>query len=569
MGVFRFFPYLLNKYSRFYKTVKNNEQSTHYCDAFLIDLNAAIHPIAQDIYLNQIKGKPRYLNDNKDLTMAQIELKVFTAIGAKIVSLSHVANPAKVLYIAIDGVPGIAKQAQQRKRRFQNVSDYDEKVFDFKNITVGTKWMERLCSFILNFIDELHKNDPFFSKLDIIYNDMHVPGEGEHKIISWMDTDTKCKSYSIFSPDADLIMLSLGSRKKHLYVIRENIFDYIKGDVFIVNIDKLKQDVLNDIKWASVDYPYDEYRIIKDYVFLLILLGNDFLPGSPSITTKVIDKIQYLYSTTAVNVGYLINEDDTLNIEALLGFMIAISKIEPDLLIETLALKTFQPDTVLINNIKRTEIVVSINMETYSKDYYTRNFPGIDINTICYEYIKGMSFITQLYLKTIPTYDWFYPYHYAPLFSDIVKYLQNNKKQKYDFIYKPPLKLVECLASLLHPKSFYLLPQKINDFLTLRSHIDPDFSESFEVDYEGKQNDYEGIPLISTVPYDKIKLLLKEFKLRETQGSIHTFKGKYVKQPYVKREYVKQPYVKQPYVNREYIQPQQPIDDDDTVTITF
>jgi 5'-3' exonuclease len=590
MGVFRLFNYFINRYPKFYRTVNNND-SSHYCDAFLLDLNAIFHPIAKEIYSNSQNGKVRLLdNVNKNLSSSKLEEKVFKAICDKVVQLTHLANPNKILYLAIDGVAGLSKQAQQRKRRFQNITDTENGEFDFKNITAGTQWMERLCTYIFKFFDSIHQTDPFFTKLEIIYNDMHVPGEGEHKIIRWMDLDNKCKSYSVFSPDADLIMLTMGLSKRNIFIIRDNVYDYIQGEVIIVNVDKLKSFILDDIKWVSVDHPYDENRIIKDYIFFLILIGNDFLPPVPSVDTKTIDKIQTTYVTTAVDVGYLLTSQNTLNVKALAGFMNALAKIEPDLLLLKLSLRVVQPDTVLVNNTIRTEAAPRINMDGYVTDYYTRNFEDVSVGTVCDEYLKGMFFIIQYYLNSIPTYDWVYPFHYAPLFTNIAEYLNLHPNLNYSFIYRPPLKLLESLASVLHPKSFYLLPPKVADFLTLRKDFDPDFSESFTIDYEGKQNDYEGIPHINTVSYDKIKGLLKEFKLRDSVGPIQIIKPKFVKgikterKPFVKqfdkpidrKPFVKQfdkpvdrkPFVKPVIVDKKD-EPVQEVDEDDIVTFTF
>lgn len=529
MGVFRLFRTFLNKYPRFFKAI-SKEDRTHYCDTFLIDGNATFYPICREVYLGEVGGKKRLLGE-KLPPPAQLEQVAFQRICEHLVHLTRIANPKRILYLAIDGVAGLSKQSQQRKRRFQNITEHKEEEFDFKNITAGTKWMERLCEYIYNYIENLRKTDVYFSRLEIIYSDASVPGEGEHKMIRWMDFDNKSKSYTIYSPDADLILLCMGLNKKHLYVLRENQYDDIKGDYLIVLIDKLKHFVLEDIRWMSVEYDYDENRMVKDYIFFLILIGNDFLPSVPSVDTRAIDKIQHAYVTTAVDVGYLLSEKNTINLPALKGFMQALAKIEPDLLAAKLNTRVVQPDSVLVNNTKRLEAAIRVDMDGYRKDYYSRNFEGVSVSKVCEEYVRGMYFIIQYYLNTIPTYDWYYPYHYAPLFTDLAEYLDINPNLKISFNYRGPLSLVESLASILHPKSFYLLPKKVEEFLTLRKEIDPDFSEVFIIDLEGKQNDYEGVPLISTVDYDKIKMLLKPFRVGNAPGQPTLWKGKYIDRP--------------------------------------
>lgn len=579
MGVFRLFRYFLNRYPKFYKNVSIKDRS-HYCDCFLIDCNAIFHPVAREVYMGLQNGSQRLLDNPADsLSLEELEKKAFHAICNRIVEITKLVNPSKVLYLAIDGVAGLSKQSQQRKRRFQNLTENDGKTFDFKNITAGTKWMEKLCKFMFLYFDKLHQTNPEFSKLDIILNDVHIAGEGEHKLIRWMELDNKYKSYTIYSPDADIILLSMGLGNKNIYVLRENVYDDINGDYLIIEIYKLKKYIIDDIKWVSVEEVYDEERMIKDYVFFLILIGNDFLPSIPSLFTYAIERIQTIYVNTAVNVGYLLSRNNTINVPALTGFMKAMAEIEPELLMKKLSLRVIEPDSVLVNNVNRIE--GTINMDSYRKDYYERNFPGVEIDKICEEYIKGMFFVIQYYLVSIPTYDWSYPYHYAPLFTDLSEFLEHHPNYKSSFRYRGPLKLVESLASVLHPSSFYLLPIEINQMLTLRKEFDPDFNETFHIDLEGKQNDYEGVPHISTVDYDKIKMLLNPFNLREKKPELYIWKRLYVPQnQYIKKvgkPVYQQDKNRQQFKPREQFKPKQEIekkeepsiDDEDEVVISF
>jgi 5'-3' exonuclease len=71
---------------------------------------------------------------------------------------------------------------------------------------------------------------------------------------------------------------------------------------------------------------------------------------------------------------------------------------------------------------------------------------------------------------------------------------------------------------VLAPSSFDILPLEIREHMKTRAQMDSDFSEDFKVDYEGKKEDYEGIPLINSLEYDKAKMILKKFKLKEVKG---------------------------------------------------
>jgi 5'-3' exoribonuclease 1 len=134
--------------------------------------------------------------------------------------------------------------------------------------------------------------------------------------------------------------------------------------------------------------------------------------------------------------------------------------------------------------------------------------------------MRGMSFVMKYYTKGIPTYDYSFEFHYAPLFNDLNNWVHSVDHLDFQFKFQKPLTLVESLVSVLPPSAFYLLPEPVQTFMKERAEIDGDWSENFEIDLEGKQQDYEAVLLLPTVPYDKVKRLLKPFKLKDPEGGL-------------------------------------------------
>ncbi len=65
-----------------------------------------------------------------------------------------------------------------------------------------------------------------WKKLEVIFSNEKVPGEGEHKIINYLRKYKRIgESCCIHGMDADLIMLSLASPCENIYLLRDDSFN--------------------------------------------------------------------------------------------------------------------------------------------------------------------------------------------------------------------------------------------------------------------------------------------------------------------------------------------------------
>ncbi len=545
MGIFRFFRHISKKYPQALICYKKNTPSIDTStDACLIDLNAVFHPCCQVMYEygNGEKTKSAFwTNKKKQMTPEEMELKAFNMICNKIDEIVRITNPKKYLYLAVDGVPGLSKQTQQRQRRFKSAKNplNNQFGFDPNCITTGTEFMERLGKHLFAFIKKKKKYE--WSRLQIIYNDMHCPGEGEHKIVRWVETENGLQSCTIVSPDADLIMLSLTLQKlKKIYIFRENIFDDFDAEYFFVDINSLRDCLLSDIRYQSIEYPFEEKKVLRDYVVFNFLIGNDFLPHihSLEITNQGVDILYMAYVDAVMDKGNLI-EEKAKNIvfrkEAMTELMKNLSELEVKMLLDKHGRGYAKyPDKLIQKHMVVTSKGVNINFDAFRKDYYMtklelkEEYLESEIKRVCREYMLGILFIARYYFKGIPTFSWCYPFHYAPLVSDLYAYCK-DADLNFNFNIDRPLSMYESLLGILPPSSFHLLPRSVREGLKDKLLMDVDFLEDFEVDLDGCQQEYEGKCILPNVGYDKLKYLFGMVKLSEeetkknTIGTIYKF----------------------------------------------
>ena len=272
MGVLRLFRYYLNKYDlrNFTSILKNGETTKIQPDVLLLDANAIFHPCCREIY--EPESTKRFLRPTKLPDPETLKLRAFENIAKKIESLVKISNPKRCVYIAVDGSPGAAKGVHQQARRYvggmNRVKSGDLTKFDFASITPGTQFMDDLDTYLSNWFESKSKGD--WSHLKIVFNGVKLPGEGEHKLIIWIKNNPRYKSFCVYSPDADLLMLCMLLEQRNLTVLRENIYNDVSGDYIIVLIDKLKQLICNEL--STVEYKRLEYATANNIP--LYSLGN-------------------------------------------------------------------------------------------------------------------------------------------------------------------------------------------------------------------------------------------------------------------------------------------------------
>lgn len=549
MGIPGLFFWLHNNYPECLFELLHNKNFTDIpleVDCYSLDLNAIIHPVCQKMYgYGQPKPNPRLLHRKPQQQFIPHEKQVFSELCKTIDALRRIVNPKKQLFIAIDGVAGASKIMQQRSRRFKSGAEKDEKqAFDSSQITTGSEFMYKISRYIHVYIQRQLESNPEWQGLEVIFSNEKVAGEGEHNIIHHIKKN-KNMSHCIHSPDADLIMLTIGLNMSNIYILRENIYQDINCKYFVVNVNIFRDMLLSQLRWVSDKHEYNHDQAIYDFILICFLLGNDFLPHIPSleISNDGLNILLEMYPRVAMSNGHFVYRSKpgisgvaelSLNTKSLCEFFYALSGKEKDLLTIKAKKNIKFPDTILQSCLSKVvvgEEKTSINkvvnggptngcqtldFNRFRIEFYNKRLNGCDPYDVCAEYFKGMLFVLRYYIDGIPDWYWFYPFHYAPFFTDMYQCIgEFDGEMKFDL--HTPLSSFEQLLAVLPPQSSNILPPACRPLLESDSIIADFYPLTFKVDLEGKRQEWEGHPILPFIDVDRLKRAYKSIENNLTE----------------------------------------------------
>ncbi|EFC50468.1 predicted protein [Naegleria gruberi] len=192
-------------------------------------------------------------------------LKIVEQVKDSVIGqLNHIYlenRPFSKIVLVFDGPCPFAKNQEQRKRRFANVSSL--------MASPGTFFMFKICQEIYKWAD-----DVFYSHatkgvdIKVEFSDCFVPGEGEIKILEAIRNNPNCR-HVVYTKDSDFVLLLLTSCEENIILVN----DYQKIEKIILVKRVRDQFGLFD----NQQYKEKLNSILLDMVFLSISFGNDYL----------------------------------------------------------------------------------------------------------------------------------------------------------------------------------------------------------------------------------------------------------------------------------------------------
>ncbi|XP_040992994.1 5'-3' exoribonuclease 3-like isoform X3 [Juglans microcarpa x Juglans regia] len=485
-------------------------------------------------------------------------------------------------------------------------------VEDSNVITPGTEFMYKLSEALRSYISSRINNDPGWKDIKVILSDANVPGEGEHKIMSFVRQQRRVAGYNpdtrhcIYGLDADLIMLALATHEVHFSILREYGQQQVHESSNMVNTSALwvkkpyqflhiwifREYLELDMKISDDSDPpghltIDLERIVDDFILMCFLVGNDFLPHMPSLEIHegALDLLMAVYKKEFKNLGGYLVDMSRLAEDKRKGY-VKLSRVEKFILLvgsyeerifkkrselrerqlkrlcnyannqddynggrimeigtknsscvffsekapafrdsamvseENVSFPLGSDDadsSEIVENTKELNEILKSNLRKHNdlymkgnctdkvrfgnagwkQRYYKEKFSAessMDIENwrreLVANYTTGILWVLVYYYSGVPSWTWFYPYHYAPFASDMKGLAQVRVK----FEKGSPFKPFDQLLAVLPPRSAHAVPKVYQTLMTdEESSIIDLYPSDFDIDTDGKRFQWQGI----------------------------------------------------------------------------
>jgi 5'-3' exoribonuclease 1 len=531
-------------------------------DILCIDMNGLFHYCAQEVFEYGVFAKPipsskeyqgflgRSNVERVPVKMTKERLKrLFQKVCEKIEHLRKYIQPRKTLVLCVDGVAGLGKMNQQRQRRFRAAlkpisawpsttpvieveldgpPNFDQ--FHSNYFTPGTWVMDDMTKYVDWYIRLMQSSHPAWQNLNVIFSNEKVPGEGEHKIMEYLRQNASPNDkLCIYGLDADLVMLAMMLPFDNVYIGREadqHTFDFVNVQIF-------KKEVVKCMDWREQreDHTFSSLYAVHDFVVLCFLVGNDFLPTLPSlaIIEGGLETMMKKYKRIGKDHGHLTGMykgKSRLKMKTMSLFLLEMARVEQQMLYHKYSSSTnFTPDLLFKEYLKGRDTTKEFKIDdedwkVFRQHYFKEHFPStVTINSVIKQYIEGIHWVLNYYHQGIPDWTWFFPYLYAPFFTDFIESESLSNYKHVQFEKHEPVPAFLQLFMVLPQTHKALWPTSlqpcVEEEVEFMENLPVDwfsyFPQKVLLDKSGKRKDWEAIIRLAPSSLKDFNLVYQHF----------------------------------------------------------
>ena len=515
MGIPSFYRHLLRHNAKAYAAGSYKSLGVPEVSHFMLDFNCIIYAAMKTL---------------KVVTTEPYEVGLRREVGVWLERLIDIVDPKHEVFIAVDGPVPLAKIHQQRLRRFKSIwlRQRDTGLrselglpavaegWDRNAITPGTAFMNEMNRFLANWIAAKKSQG-----LRYFLSGSDEAGEGEHKIMRRLAGMTG-KNVIVYGLDADLILLGMlhadltGNR---ILLCRENGEGTVT-DVAELTIQFFDPTAVLETMWNTHCKDGTSRSVwLRDYIAIMSVLGNDFMPHSLGWTIRddaisfILEGLEYVCMMEKKR----LTMDGKINIAVLRRFFVWCSDEESKRVGKWLkqkqnfyppALKQIEPFARAVEEaesepmIRQTEMFLledgrlSQNWRALLETYHFSSTAQADAAAT--EFIRGFSWVYAYYLdSTSVDVNWYYPWSSAPTFYTLARVLGRMETLPLPLGSTPPVSAITQLVMVLPQQSHSLLPVSVAWRLEKYFEYLP---KSFNLEFFGKRFLWECEPIIPFMP---------------------------------------------------------------------